>query len=106
MLQNENSLQSNQLEKKLDKTSFTFYIYIMNDRNWGGKRTGSGRKATGRNIVNITLTLTKNEAQTLKERAEYDGLSVSRFISKYLNLNILPENLSGGVRLSDKNIKL
>ena len=71
----------------------------MNERNWGGFRNGSGRKATGKNVVNITLTLTKNEADVLKERAKYDGLSVSRFVSKYLNLNTLPENLTGGERL-------
>lgn len=64
----------------------------MNDKNWGGRRAGSGRKATGINIVNITLTLTKNEATTLKERADYDGLSISRFVSKWLCLEPQAEN--------------
>lgn len=58
----------------------------MNDRNWGGKREGSGRKATGLNIVNITLTLTKEEAKKLKDYAAHENLSVSRFIAKALLL--------------------
>lgn len=70
----------------------------MNERNWGGLRTGAGRKATGKNVVNLTLTLTKYEADILKERAKIDGLSISRFVSKHLNLNVLPENLSGSER--------
>lgn len=78
----------------------------MNDRNWGGKREGSGRKPTGLNIVNITLTLTKEEAQILRERAEYESLTVSRFIAKHLHLkplhksSDLPESLTGGERAS------
>ena len=73
----------------------------MNQRNWGGKREGSGRKATGLNIVNITLTLTKEEAQILRERAEHEKLTVSRFIAKHLHLkplqksSDLPESLTG-----------
>ncbi len=58
----------------------------MNDRNWGGRREGAGRKATGRNIVNITLTLTKEEAKTLKAYADYENLTISRFIAKALLL--------------------
>ena len=83
------------------------YHKDMNARNWGGKREGAGRKATGLNIVNITLTLTKDEAQILKERAEYEKMSVSRFIAKYLHLkplhrsSDLPENLTGNVRASN-----
>ena len=63
----------------------------MNDKKWGGFRAGSGRKATGKNTVNVTLTLTKEEAKELRERAEIDGLSVSRFVSKWLCLNISPD---------------
>lgn len=73
----------------------------MNIRNWGGKREGSGRKATGRNTVNITLTLTKNEAEVLKERAKREKISVSKFVAKYLLLDQLPENLTGGTRASE-----
>ena len=87
------------MKKKLDKPSGTSYILVMNGRNWGGFRLGSGRKATGRNTVNITLTLTNSEAEELKMRAKQDGLSVSRFVSKWLNLNVLPESLTGGQRL-------
>lgn len=58
----------------------------MNDRNWGGRREGAGRRATGRNIVNITLTLTKEEAKTLKEHADFANLTISRFIAKALLL--------------------
>ena len=72
----------------------------------GGFRIGAGRKPTGVNIVNITLTLTKAEAERLKMLASEDGLSPSRFIAKQLQLtpketNPLPENLTGGKRLSD-----
>lgn len=72
----------------------------MNDNNWGGFRVGSGRKATGKKIVNLTLTLTKSEAEILQERARAENLSVSKFISKSLCLNVLPENLTGGKRLT------
>ena len=70
----------------------------MNDRKWGGDRVGAGRKATGRNTVNITLTLLKQECQILKQRAESEKLSVSRYIAKYLNLKTdeLPETAQGG----------
>lgn len=91
----------NDLKKKLDYSSRIPYTRSMNDRNWGGFRKGSGRKTTGRNIVNITLTLTKTEAKNLRERAEQDGLSVSRFISKWLCLNTLPESLTDEKRLTD-----
>ncbi|MCR5252596.1 MAG: hypothetical protein K6C98_02650 [Treponema sp.] len=59
----------------------------MNNRNWGGQRKGSGRKATGRMTVNITLTLTTEEAKALEERAKCDGLSISRFVAKWLVLS-------------------
>lgn len=87
------------LKNKLDKSKLCRYTTGMNDRNWGGRRDGAGRKATGRNKVNITLTLTKNEAELLKRQAEESGLSVSRFIAERLHLGILPENLTGGRRL-------
>lgn len=73
----------------------------MNTRNWGGRREGSGRKATGHNTVNITLTLTTSEAELLKERAKREKLSVSKFVAKYLMLDRLPENLTGGHRASE-----
>mgnify|MGYP002627011610 CR=1 FL=1 len=73
----------------------------------GGFRIGAGRKPTGVNVVNITLTLTKAEAQVLKERAASMNMTVSRFIAKWLNLtppkatSDLPDSLTGGIRLSD-----
>jgi len=74
------------LKKELDISKHLRYHKIMNDRNWGGARIGAGRKPTGKNIENITLTLTHLEAKILKVRAEEDGLTVSRFVSKWLNL--------------------
>lgn len=73
----------------------------MNERNWGGFRLGSGRKATGRNKVNVTLTLTTGEAEILKARAKELDMTVSRFVAKYLHLGELPDNLTGGKRLTD-----
>ena len=73
----------------------------MNDRNWGGFRAGAGRKATGRNKVNITLTLTRNEADTLKNRAAEAGMTASRFVAEFLHLGTLPDSLTGGKRLTD-----
>ena len=70
----------------------------MSANKWGGFRIGSGRKATGRNTVNITLTLTVSEADELKQRAKQEGISVSRFVSKWLCLDRLPDNLTGGHR--------
>ena len=58
----------------------------MNTNNWGGFRKGAGRKPTGRNTTNITLTLTLSEANLLKQRAKQEGISVSRFVSKWLCL--------------------
>ena len=66
----------------------------------GGFRIGAGRPM-GRNTVNITLTLTKNEADTLKERAKSMNMTVSRFVSESMHLNTLPDNLTGGMRLSN-----
>lgn len=72
----------------------------------GGFRIGAGRKA-GLNKVNYTLTLTKEEAQTLKERAKAEELTPSRFVAKHLQLtppqktNSLPESLTGNIRLTD-----
>lgn len=51
--------------------------------------------------MNITLTLTISEAELLKERAEREKISVSKFVAKYLMLDRLPENLTGGKRASE-----
>ena len=68
------------------------YILFMGENNWGGSRTGAGRKPTGKNTVNITLTLTKDEAEKLKKRSESEGISVSRFVAKWLCLSIQSTN--------------
>ena len=59
----------------------------MNDRNWGGRREGAGRKATGRKTKNITLTLKNEEADLLKKMAQSRNLTISDFISETLFLN-------------------
>ncbi len=60
----------------------------MNTSNWGGSRKGSGRKPTGKKIVNLTLTL-KNQAQAdlLKKRAADCGLTVSQLVIKFFRLD-------------------
>ncbi len=63
----------------------------MNTRNWGGRREGAGRKATGKNIVNLTLTLKKGEAAELKKLAENQNITVSQLIVKYFHLSELAE---------------
>ena len=75
------------MKQQLDNSKTVVYILIMNENNWGGSRKGAGRKATGKNTVNITLTLTKTEAELLKERAKYEGITVSKFVAKWLCLN-------------------
>ena len=58
----------------------------MEKKQWGGKREGAVRKKTGKNIVQFTLTLKKDEAEILKARASEENLTISGFISKYLFL--------------------
>ena len=72
----------------------------MSERKWGGRRLGAGRKATGRTKEQVMLTLNVYAAQELRTRAKHCGLSVSDFVTRFLNLNSLPENLTGGQRLS------
>ena len=67
----------------------------MNGNNWGGARKGAGRKPTGKKAVNITLTLTTPEANELRARAKYEGISVSRFVSRYLHLDFISNDLGG-----------
>ena len=55
---------------------------------WGGKRAGSGRKKTGKNVVNVTLTLTKSEKDELEKMlARYGFKSVSKMIVKMFGLD-------------------
>lgn len=68
------------LKKQLDNSKYSYYILSVNENNWGGKREGSGRKATGRNTVGITITLSKEQERLLRKRAAEAKMSVSRLI--------------------------
>ncbi len=78
----------------------------MNTSNWGGRREGSGRKPTGKNIVNITLTF-KNarQAEAIRTLAKNAGLTVSQLVIKRFGLehvedtDSLPESITGNRRL-------
>ena len=73
----------------------------MNKSNWGGRREGAGRKATGGNTVSITLTLSKAQGKLLRQYAADAKMSVSRLIIKKFGFDgdVLPENLTGSKRL-------
>lgn len=58
----------------------------MNDRNWGGKRNGSGRKKGEIEYQTFSVVLPKEEVDLLKRLAKRENLTVSRFISKNLEL--------------------
>jgi hypothetical protein len=59
----------------------------MEEKKWGGSRKGAGRKPTGRNTINITLTIKKDEAERLRKIAENEKLTISQLISKAFNLS-------------------
>lgn len=59
----------------------------MNERNWGGKRNGSGRKKGDIVYKTISICLPEDEMKVLQEAAERQKMTVSRFISKYLGLD-------------------
>ncbi len=62
----------------------------MNEKGtWGGRREGSGRKPTGRQVVNITLTLPKKEAEVLRLLAEELGETISQMIQRRFMLPVL-----------------
>ena len=58
----------------------------MNERNWGGKREGAGRKKGEVVYKTISISLPEDEMQVLQEAAKNQKMTVSRFISKYLGL--------------------
>ncbi len=62
------------------------YPLIMNERNWGGKREGSGRKKGDKDYQTFSVVLPKEELELLRREAKKQNMSVSRFISKYLQL--------------------
>lgn len=59
----------------------------MNERNWGGKREGSGRKKGDIVYKTISICLPEEEVKILQESAKNQKMTVSRFISKYLGLD-------------------
>ena len=62
----------------------------MNEKGtWGGRREGSGRKPTGRQVVNITLTLPKKEAEVLRLLADELGETISQMIQRRFMLPVL-----------------
>ncbi len=90
------------MKKPLDNSSVSCYSIFVNENNWGGRREGSGRKATGGNTVSITLTLSKAQGKLLRQYAADAKMSVSRLIIKKFGFDedILPANLTGNRRLS------
>lgn len=58
----------------------------MNDRNWGGRRPGSGRKKLHDKYVKFSVYMSDAEAQELKRRAKDMNMSVSIFIRTFLHL--------------------
>ena len=58
----------------------------MNERNWGGKREGAGRKKGEVVYKTISISLPEDEMKVLQEAAKNQKMTVSRFISKYLGL--------------------
>lgn len=59
----------------------------MNERNWGGKREGAGRKKGDIVYKTISITLPAEELEVLQNAAKSQKMTVSRFISKYLGLD-------------------
>lgn len=59
----------------------------MNERNWGGKRKGAGRKKGNTVYKTISVSLPEDELEILQEVAKRQNMTVSRFISKYLGLD-------------------
>ena len=56
----------------------------MNERNWGGKREGAGRKKGNTVYKTISVSLPEDELAVLQDAAIQQDMTVSRFISKYL----------------------
>lgn len=59
----------------------------MNERNWGGKREGAGRKKGNTVYKTISVSLPEDELAVLQDAAIQQDMTVSRFISKYLGLD-------------------
>ena len=61
----------------------------MNERNWGGKRNGAGRKKGNTVYKTISVSLPEDELAILQDAAQKQKMTVSRFISKYLGLDTM-----------------
>ena len=78
---------SKYLDFTIDEFKKSNYTKIMNERNWGGKREGAGRKKGEVVYKTISISLPEDEMKILQQAAENQQMSVSRFISKYLGLD-------------------
>ena len=63
----------------------------MNERNWGGKRNGAGRKKGNIVYKTISVSLPEDELAILQDAAKNQKMTVSRFISKYLSLDTMAQ---------------
>lgn len=63
----------------------------MNERNWGGKRNGAGRKKGNILYKTISVSLPEDELVILQDAAKNQNMTVSRFISKYLSLDTMAQ---------------
>lgn len=63
----------------------------MNDRNWGGKREGAGKRKTNVIYKTFSVSLPEAEYAILEEAAKNQSMTISRFISKYLSLDTMAE---------------
>lgn len=63
----------------------------MNERNWGGKRNGAGRKKGNTVYKTISVSLPEDELAILQDAAQKQKMTVSRFISKYLGLDTMAQ---------------
>lgn len=80
-----------ELEYKVDKIKATHYAFIVNERNWGGKRRGAGRKKGSVTYTTFSVVLPEEEVALLKKIAGRQNKTVSRFISEYLQLDVAAE---------------
>lgn len=57
-----------------------FYIRMIQNNNWGGKRDNSGRKATGRKKVNIMISVLPEEKEKIIELAKQKNVTISKLV--------------------------
>lgn len=54
----------------------------MASNNHGGARQGAGRKATGKNVVNSTISLPIESWEKLEKLAEAQGISKNKLAAR------------------------